>query len=887
MTLLDRFRTQPQRHPDPAVRLAHLAEIPFTERELIASIARDDEDVRVRKAAVCKLLDPVALGVIGRDDRDESVRGAAATMLKDIALEAFEGVGENEGLEAVDALSDVRTLAQIAKSAPREIVALRALTRIADAHMLGSVARHAASEPVRRAALERVRADRGEILAIAMNSEFKDTAVAAVDLITDEAELEQIATRGKNKNGAKRARGILREAEGRRAADAAARAEEEAAERRAQNDTVPEIVSPVSPPIADVAADDAAATAIADSAEAAELAGRTEREAAEAAARATKLEEAAEAARRALTERRHVRLAELIELAATAIADADLASARKGFAIVRREWKDLVVGIDVDPALTTRFGELETQLTTRDTAAREADARTRREALTRLQQLAARVEPLAARTDLTLKGSERALRDIRHALAAMPQLPTRQDHDEMLRRLKAAQTALTAKSAELREADDWQRWANVGIQEQLCAKMEALVSVEDPDAIARDVHQLQLQWKQAADVPRAQAEALWRRFKTAHDIVWSRCEAHFAAQAEQRAANLTRKIALCEQAEALADSTRWIETAEAIKKLQAEWKTIGPVSRGREKATWDRFRTACDKFFTRRHEDLDRLKKLWAENLAKKEALCVKAEALVDSTEWEQTAAEFKKLQAEWKTIGPVKKSRSEAIWQRFRSSCDAFFARYTQRHDMARAERVAAREAICAELEALSAAGEPDAPASADLLQKVRALRGRWQQELAARGVDPERARALDERFAAAFAAVMARWPSTFAGTDLDPEANQKRMESIVRRIEELAASLAGPANAAADAALSPSARLAAMLKEALAANTIGGKVDEDSRWRAAAEDVRQAQASFARIGHVPDSARRPLADRFQRAARRIMERAGRGPMAGTARPR
>jgi hypothetical protein len=885
MTLLDRFRTQPQRHPDPAVRLAHLAEIPFTERELIASIARDDEDVRVRKAAVSKLLDSVALGVICRDDRDESVRAAAATMLKDIALEAFEGLGENESLEAVDALNDVRTLAQIAKSAPREIVALRALTRISDPHMLGSVARHAAAEPVRRAALERVRADRGEILAIAMNSEFKDTAVAAVDLITDGAELEQIAARGKNKNGAKRARAILREAEERRAADAAAHADDETADQQAASEAVPETISSASAVAEHVIDETQSATANAE--DAAELSARTAREAEEESARAKKLEDAAEDARRALTERRHVRLAELIDVAVTAAAESDLAAARKGFAIVRREWKDLVVGIDVDPALTTRFGELDAQLTTRETQAREADARTKREALARLQQLAARVEPLAARADLTLKGSDRALRDIRQALAALPPLPTRQDHDEMLRRLKAAQTALTAKSAELREADEWQRWANVGIQEQLCAKMEALVSVEDPDAIARDVHELQQQWKQAADVPRAQAEALWRRFKTAHDVVWARCEAHFAAQAEQRAANLARKIALCEQAEALADSTRWIETAEAIKKLQAEWKTIGPVSRGREKATWDRFRTACDRFFTRRHEDLDRLKKLWAENFAKKEALCVKAEALVESSEWEQTAAEFKKLQAEWKTIGPVKKSRSEAIWQRFRGSCDAFFARYTQRHDMARAERVSAREAICAELEALSAPTEADAAAPADLLPKVHALRGRWQQEIAARGVDPERARALDERFAAAFAGVMARWPSTFAGTDLDPEANQKRMESIVRRIEELAASLVGPATAAADAALSPSARLAAMLKEALAANTIGGKVDEDSRWRAAAEDVRQAQASFARIGHVPENARRPLADRFQRAARRIMERAGRGPIAGTARPR
>jgi hypothetical protein len=221
-----------------------------------------------------------------------------------------------------------------------------------------------------------------------------------------------------------------------------------------------------------------------------------------------------------------------------------------------------------------------------------------------------------------------------------------------------------------------------------------------------------------------------------------------------------------------------------------------------------------------------------------------------------------------------VKKSRSEAIWQRFREACDHFFARYAQRHDLARAERVAAREAVCADLEALAPEGE-GGEAPADLLARVRVLRGRWQQELAARGVDPDRARALDERFAAAFAKVTARWPAAFAGTDLDPEANRKRMEAIVRRIEDLAGSLAGPASAAADAALTPATRLAAMLKEALAANTIGGKVDEDSRWRAAAEEVRQAQSSWSRIGHVPEETRRSLADRFQRACRRINERA------------
>src|SRR5205085_284874 len=100
------------------------------------------------------------------------------------------------------------------------------------------------------------------------------------------------------------------------------------------------------------------------------------------------------------------------------------------------------------------------------------------------------------------------------------------------------------------------------------------------------------------------------------------------------------------------------QTAEEVKKLQAEWKTIGPVSRGQEKAIWERFRSACDRFFSRRHADLAERKNVWAANLAKKEALIARAEALAQSSDWEPAANEIKRLQNEWKAIGPVKKSR-------------------------------------------------------------------------------------------------------------------------------------------------------------------------------------------------------------------------------------
>ena len=119
-----------------------------------------------------------------------------------------------------------------------------------------------------------------------------------------------------------------------------------------------------------------------------------------------------------------------------------------------------------------------------------------------------------------------------------------------------------------------------------------------------------------------------------------------------------------------------MRTADAIKALQAEWKSIGPVTRGHERAIWERFRAACDAFFTRRQDDLKQRKQDWTENLRRKEALVTEAEALAQSSEWEKAAARIKALQVEWKAIGPVKRSKSEAIWQRFRGAIDHFFAR-------------------------------------------------------------------------------------------------------------------------------------------------------------------------------------------------------------------
>jgi hypothetical protein len=142
------------------------------------------------------------------------------------------------------------------------------------------------------------------------------------------------------------------------------------------------------------------------------------------------------------------------------------------------------------------------------------------------------------------------------------------------------------------------------------------------------------------------------------------------------AENLEKKLALCEQAEALAGSTDWKATAEELKGLQAQWKALGAVPKEQAEAVWTRFRAACNQFFERRKEHFSTREKEARDAIRRKTELCVKAEELRESSDWRATAEGFKALQAEWKTIGGVPRAKGEELWTRFRAACDHFFAR-------------------------------------------------------------------------------------------------------------------------------------------------------------------------------------------------------------------
>jgi hypothetical protein len=563
-------------------------------------------------------------------------------------------------------------------------------------------------------------------------------------------------------------------------------------------------------------------------------------------------------------------LDELLLQADQAVGTPDIAAARGAWKSVRQAWLAKNGPQIADRARIERWQALEARMQAREADAREARYREAGEHLARVTALCEQVEALGAQPDLPLRDADRLLRDARAILDRPGYFPTKQDQERLVARLRAAYAALQPRLHELKESEDWRRWANATVQEELCAKAEALASVTDPTELAKHLRELQQQWKKVGAAPRERGDDLWKRFKAACDAAWARCSDHFAHQREQEAANLTRKDELCVKAEALADSSDWIRTSEELKRLQTEWQSIGPVPREQSKAVWDRFHAACDTFFTRRKADLAQRKVVWAENQRKKEELCARAEVVAESTEWQTALAEIKQLQADWKAVGPVRRQKAEALWKRFRAACDRFFERYKQRDYIDAAAFASVRETLCGDLEALVPAPGPDG--SVDLpdrehhVEAVLSIWRRWQDApRLPRGVGEP----IERRFYGAVDRLFAVAGDALRGTRLDVDANRARMEHLCLQVENLVAGRVTPRELAA----TPAATLATMLKDALAANTIGGKVDDDTRWRTASAVLRDAQNAWRRLGPVPGPAGRELEARFRRACRRFSE--------------
>lgn len=215
----------------------------------------------------------------------------------------------------------------------------------------------------------------------------------------------------------------------------------------------------------------------------------------------------------------------------------------------------------------------------------------------------------------------------------------------------------------------------------LCEQAEALLL--EP-SIVEAFHKLQKlhdEWRETGPVANEYKEALWERFKAASSRINKQHQEHFEALKAEQVKNLGLKTELCVATEELAAqplTTRkeWNRASDRLLEIQKTWKTIGFAPKKDNNRIYERFRTACDRFFEAKRQFYAGVKAEMEHNLQLKLELCEAAESLSGSEEWKKATDELIALQARWKQIGAVARRHSDAVWNRFRAACDKFFER-------------------------------------------------------------------------------------------------------------------------------------------------------------------------------------------------------------------
>lgn len=219
---------------------------------------------------------------------------------------------------------------------------------------------------------------------------------------------------------------------------------------------------------------------------------------------------------------------------------------------------------------------------------------------------------------------------------------------------------------------------------------------EEPDVVSA-FHQLQnfhQQWREIGPVAKELRDEIWDKFKALSSEINKRHQGHFEHLKEQEEDNLKEKREICEVLKAIDYTTlnsfkSWDEKSKEVIELQAKWKTIGFVPRKYNNQIFEEYRGLCDAFFEKKAEYFRGQRQSMEDNLQKKKALCEKAEALKDSTDWKKTTDEMIAIQKEWKTVGPVPRKFSDALWKQFVTACDYFFEQKNKNFSSQKTEEV------------------------------------------------------------------------------------------------------------------------------------------------------------------------------------------------------
>lgn len=283
-----------------------------------------------------------------------------------------------------------------------------------------------------------------------------------------------------------------------------------------------------------------------------------------------------------------------------------------------------------------------------------------------------------------------------------------------------------------KELRDYDFKKNLETKQLLCAEAEKLAEENDVITAFKRLQDLHVKWRETGPVAKEIREEIWAKFKDASAAINKKYQAHFEARKAKEQENEVAKTAICEKVEAfdfdsLKSYAAWEEMTKAIIEAQEEWKKLGFASKKMNNALFARFRQTCDKFFNMKADYFKNMKDEMTSNLEKKIALCERAEALKDSTDWKKTADELVAIQKEWKTIGSVAKKHSDSVWKRFQAACDYFFEQKKKSSTGVRQiehANLKQKREIIAELKTITSEMPHD-----EAVAKVKELQARWQE--------------------------------------------------------------------------------------------------------------------------------------------------------------
>lgn len=256
----------------------------------------------------------------------------------------------------------------------------------------------------------------------------------------------------------------------------------------------------------------------------------------------------------------------------------------------------------------------------------------------------------------------------------------REFSDEIWKRFKEASDLIyEQKRGEIAKLEEVRK-QNFELKTAICEKLDLLTATKPGKPkewidMTKQVNDLFDEWRKIGKVPREQNEIIWGRFRELRNRFFNEKNAFFRKLNAEKAENLRLKTEICEKAEAVANSEDWQKTANTLKKLQEDWRKIGPVPEKVSDAVWKRFRAACDSFFNRKEEHFKGQKEEQQGNLDKKTELLTRLEALVNGEAETETAfAQARQIQKEWGEIGFVPFSAKKNIQDRFSEAMDKLY---------------------------------------------------------------------------------------------------------------------------------------------------------------------------------------------------------------------